>query len=146
MDNIQFYGVFCDDIRHEIGNKFTLVGCYGKELYIQELPSKLNKLCVHFCIQSRGYEEVIERIRVEVLVNNKVSNSLEFDVEYKEQQESEDLSLNGGFELPSLDIEEGMTIELQAKINDVAFHGAKLTIKKHPQDMPNIKNQSNVSA
>lgn len=36
---------FCDDIRQEIGNKFSLIGCYGSELHVTPLPSVLPKLC-----------------------------------------------------------------------------------------------------
>ena len=25
---------FCDDVRQEIGNKFSLMGCYGTDLYV----------------------------------------------------------------------------------------------------------------
>lgn len=37
---------FCDDIRHESGNKYSLMGCYGNELLVEKLPALLPKLCV----------------------------------------------------------------------------------------------------
>jgi len=37
---------FCDDIRHEAGNKYSLMGCYGNELLVEKLPALLPKLCV----------------------------------------------------------------------------------------------------
>lgn len=36
---------FCDDVRHETGNKYSLMGCYGDELIIDKLPAALSKLC-----------------------------------------------------------------------------------------------------
>lgn len=36
---------FCDDIRHELGNKISLIGCYGAELIVPNLPAVLPKLC-----------------------------------------------------------------------------------------------------
>lgn len=39
--------VFCDDIRHELGNKMSFMGCYQGELIVPELPAVLAKLCVH---------------------------------------------------------------------------------------------------
>lgn len=36
---------FCDDIRHEVGNKYSLIGCYGDELFIDKLPGILPKFC-----------------------------------------------------------------------------------------------------
>jgi hypothetical protein len=44
---MEIYGVtlFCDDLRFEQGNKFTLVGCYGPEMLLHTpLPVVLPKL------------------------------------------------------------------------------------------------------
>ncbi len=38
---------FCDDIRHEEGNKYSLMGCYSNELIVNKLPVVLPKLCAH---------------------------------------------------------------------------------------------------
>lgn len=50
-DNARFLSaVFCDDIRHELGNKISLMGCYQRELIVHDSsPSgiiALPKLCV----------------------------------------------------------------------------------------------------
>ncbi len=37
---------FCDDVRQEIGNKYSLMGCYGTDLYVPSFPITLPKLCV----------------------------------------------------------------------------------------------------
>lgn len=37
---------FCDDTRPEVGNKYSLMGCYGDEMIIDKLPALLPKLCV----------------------------------------------------------------------------------------------------
>lgn len=46
--------VFCDDVRHEIGNKVSLIGIYGGEMLIQTsaLPVLLPKLGVHVFINT----------------------------------------------------------------------------------------------
>jgi hypothetical protein len=36
---------FCDDIRNEAGNKFSLMGCYTSSLQVQSFPASLPKLC-----------------------------------------------------------------------------------------------------
>ncbi len=38
--------IFCDDIRHEIGNKLSFMGCYQSELIVSMVPFALPKLCV----------------------------------------------------------------------------------------------------
>ncbi|WP_152546272.1 hypothetical protein [Bordetella bronchiseptica] len=32
------YCHFCDDIRHEVGDKLSLIGVYGTEMYVQRAP------------------------------------------------------------------------------------------------------------
>ena len=41
---------FCDDIRQELGNKYSLMGCYGHELIISKIPAALPKLCAQVSI------------------------------------------------------------------------------------------------
>ncbi|NTV93959.1 MAG: hypothetical protein HGA75_00895 [Thiobacillus sp.] len=36
---------FCDDVRQEVGNKYSLMGCYTEELIVDKLPAVLPKLC-----------------------------------------------------------------------------------------------------
>ena len=39
--------IFCDDIRHEVGNKMSFMGCYQNELFVPTAPIALAKLCVY---------------------------------------------------------------------------------------------------
>ena len=39
-------GQFCDDIRREVGNKLTFVGCYADDLLVGALPVTLPQLAV----------------------------------------------------------------------------------------------------
>lgn len=41
---------FCDDIRQERGNKYSLMGCYGPEIILDELPTVLAKLCANISV------------------------------------------------------------------------------------------------
>lgn len=38
--------IFCDDIRHEMGNKMSFMGCYQGELFVPAVPIVLSKLCI----------------------------------------------------------------------------------------------------
>jgi hypothetical protein len=40
------YGILCDDIRHEVGDKFSLIGVYGSHVYVAQLPFLFPKLSV----------------------------------------------------------------------------------------------------
>jgi hypothetical protein len=38
--------IFCDDIRMEIGNKITYVGCYFGYMFLPDFPATIPRLCV----------------------------------------------------------------------------------------------------
>lgn len=38
--------ILCDDIRQEMGNKYSLMGCYQGELVVPIVPAALPKLCI----------------------------------------------------------------------------------------------------
>jgi hypothetical protein len=40
------YAIICDDIRHEMGDKFSLMGVYGSHMGVAQLPFVLPKLSV----------------------------------------------------------------------------------------------------
>jgi hypothetical protein len=59
---------FCDDIRREIGGKYSMMGIYGDELIADKLPIVLPK----FCIQIRAVtpvEKVFTRLLFRVFIN-----------------------------------------------------------------------------
>jgi hypothetical protein len=39
------YAIICDDIRHEMGDKFSLIGIYGSDVYVAQIPFLFPKLC-----------------------------------------------------------------------------------------------------
>lgn len=38
---------FCDDVRQEIRNKVSLIGCYGDEVIFDNLPALVPRLCAY---------------------------------------------------------------------------------------------------
>lgn len=40
------HATYCDDIRHELGGKLTLVGVYSTDLLVPAFPAVLPKLCL----------------------------------------------------------------------------------------------------
>lgn len=44
--------VFCDDIRHEMGNKVSFMGCYQREILVPVIPSILSKLCIFVTVST----------------------------------------------------------------------------------------------
>ena len=44
--------ILCDDVRNETGNKFSLMGIYGRDMYFKKFPAIVPKLCL--CIMIEG--------------------------------------------------------------------------------------------
>jgi hypothetical protein len=40
------YSQFCDDLRFEVGNKISLMGIYTGQMFVEQVPITLPKLCV----------------------------------------------------------------------------------------------------
>jgi hypothetical protein len=55
------YQLFCDDVRLEVGNKFSLMGIFH-DIYVQQLPVGLPKLAV--ITQWRGKGEYSSEVRI----------------------------------------------------------------------------------
>lgn len=43
---------FCDDVRQELGNKFSLMGVYSMSLNVSSFPATLPKLCVNAVVST----------------------------------------------------------------------------------------------
>lgn len=44
--------IYCDDIRHEVGNKMSFMGCYQSELIVPSVPIGLSKLCIYATVMT----------------------------------------------------------------------------------------------
>jgi len=45
--------IFCDDIRQEVNNKASLIGCYGSRMLLENIPAVLPRLCAAAYIKIR---------------------------------------------------------------------------------------------
>lgn len=71
------YGVvqFCDDIRQEIGNKFSLMGCYADSLITNSLPIVFPKLCAQVKLFTPAAKP-FERLTVRAILENELLGEL----------------------------------------------------------------------
>lgn len=57
--------IFCDDIRQEVGNKLSYMGCYQSEIIVQVTPVALPKLCIYASISTpkqRPFKSLMLRV------------------------------------------------------------------------------------
>jgi hypothetical protein len=63
--------IYCDDIRHEIGNKLSFIGVYAGELLVQSFPVTLPKLCLFVSISTPS-ERPFQQLRLRILKDEEV--------------------------------------------------------------------------
>jgi hypothetical protein len=76
---------FCDDVRQEVGNKLSLMGCYAGELLVEQMPAVLGKLCVQVKV-STPRDKPFERLSVRAVFNEDVIGLLELPLEEANRQ------------------------------------------------------------
>ncbi|WP_440480727.1 DUF6941 family protein [Pseudomonas qingdaonensis] len=52
------HATYCDDIRQEVGGKFTLVGVYAGQVLVPEIPCNLAKFCLALYVSATRAEPV----------------------------------------------------------------------------------------
>ena len=58
------YAIICDDIRHEMGDKFSLIGVYGSDIYVAQLPFLFPKLSAAIsCLKMSGGDTFVVELR-----------------------------------------------------------------------------------
>tara|TARA_R110002072_G_scaffold113009_2_gene242425 strand:+ start:1214 stop:1639 length:426 start_codon:yes stop_codon:yes gene_type:complete len=136
MSSIQ--ATFCDDIRHEIGGKVSLIGCYANHLFSEGFPLTAPKLCVHLRIltdplfeptpfsavitDSEGKE--ILRLRTTLTPENKTQD-------YSSPGEQQEIL--AGLEMPGLKIDGPTTLFVQAEIGGEVLSGPLLHVSLSPE-------------
>jgi len=68
---------FCDDIRQEIGNKVSLMGCYGPSMLVGTLPAVLAKLCVQIRIYTPKHRP-FTKLSVRLLREEEILGEVQF--------------------------------------------------------------------
>lgn len=63
------YLILCDDIRQEVGNKVTLVGIYGNQIYVPKFPFTFPKLCMQISLGG-----VINRVKIDIHIRKSGNN------------------------------------------------------------------------
>ena len=72
---------FCDDIRYEQGNKYSLIGCYREDLVISHIPAALPKLCAAITVITP-----IDRLFEKLTICAKVGDETIAELEIREEQ------------------------------------------------------------
>lgn len=72
--------IFCDDIRHEMGNKLSFIGVYSGQLLVPSLPTILPKLCVVTSVMT-SVDEPFEQLTVRLFKDDEVLTEISLTAE-----------------------------------------------------------------
>jgi hypothetical protein len=136
---------FCDDIRQEVGHKFSLMGCYaGNELIADEIPIALPKLFASVTAISpleKPFSSLVFRafLNDELIAENEIPATNLADG-YKSVMAKSNgytrfsIRIQMGF-VP-LVIQEESILKIEAESEEGVINGAKLIIRKRTQEDP----------
>ena len=90
------YLILCDDIRQEVGNKVTLVGIYGNQIYVSKFPYTFPKICMQISLGG-----VTGRVKVDIHIrksrNRKIINKFnDIDLNPPTKRKTQQLILSLG--------------------------------------------------
>lgn len=72
--------IFCDDVRHEVGNKISIIGVYSGGLFVPSFPVTLPKLCLVVKIVTPA-EETLKSAVIRVLKDDETLHEVMVDEE-----------------------------------------------------------------
>ncbi|MGB5103262.1 MAG: hypothetical protein WBO04_08075 [Steroidobacteraceae bacterium] len=132
--------IYCDDIRNEVGNKLTLVGCYGADLVIERAPATLPKLCV-LAKMFTPVDQPFERLTLRVVVGETLLAELQLPRGQFDQPVREDsrwLVINAAMTLSPFFIEQDCTVRVEAESEDGTLIGPKLRVRQRTATPPKV--------
>lgn len=140
MASTYMHAIFCDDLRHELGNKFSYMGVYSGAMFVHEFPFTLAKLGVAFWLVDHAKEPRTELSFIVYLDDNEIGR---VDVPISEtavfQQPDEDMSgekvrvFNAGIIISPLQIEKDCRLKARALLDGEEIKGGTLVIRALPQ-------------
>jgi len=115
-----FSVLFCDDIRHELGGKVSLMGIYGSHLLVPSMPLHLPKLSIHFNIEL-PLELKPDSIKINILIGGKQHTSIELaGIAYKDAmaEETSCHRILGGTDINNIEFTEKSRVEAVVELDD----------------------------
>lgn len=138
----QLTAIFCDDIRHEMGNKMSFMGCYQGELFIAATPALLPKLCVYasaWTLKGKPFKTLVFRI-----VQDDKNELARLEIPAQALEEAAQIqdptatrkTVSTAIAFSPFFIEEPTSLRLMAITEDGEIVGPRLSIKVAPEIAP----------
>lgn len=136
------WGIFCDDARHEVNGKVTLVGCYGPDMLVNAFPAVLPKLVVNWHALA-PLEKPFTELRVMLMRGDEVLVRMDADRDTLSPMAAAAapgrtrMLIGGIMELHFLEVTAPCVLELKGEYNGgEVLVGPKLFIANIPEKNP----------
>lgn len=131
--------IFCDDIRHELGNKVTLVGTYGADMFVPEFPVFVPRMGVSVrilrALGARKHPIVIRVGRNDgtTIAEAVIPLSVDRKRVVQDGQDGPTRSTSiAGLSLPPMSFAGPCTIRVSVEVEGQTYMAGKLHISKRP--------------
>jgi hypothetical protein len=133
--------IWCDDVRVEAGNKFSLMGVYGGEMLVPAFPFTIEKLCLS-CKTSTDIKKPFKQLKLVVSKDKTIMAQVEMS-EMANQQEAPVEHIKNGARyisvlsliiLRQIVIDKPVTfrVKLISETGEVKGHGLRVELAQQP--------------
>jgi len=135
---------FCDDIRQEVGNKYSLIGCYGPSMLVGAFPVLLPKLCAFLRIYT-PISRPFARVSMRILRGDQSLTEMEIPQQALENirggQQLQDATLiivGSALVMSPFPVEEPTMLRVEVETEDGVLSGGKFRIEKVPAPVEKV--------
>lgn len=132
--------IFCDDLRHELNGKISLMGIYTGDMYVPEFPITLLKICAFFDLRIPARAQASTDAVLSVTKGSERINSitlpvasLSTDEESRHGKPYVFRQFTGGMEFPSITFTESTLLEVTAQYDGQSVVAGRLWITRFPE-------------
>ena len=138
--NFSCASIFCDDIRHEINGKMSLMGIYGDTMYLPDFPITVTKICAYFELRvqpdlKNGTDATLSIMKGSEKIGAITLPILSFDDSVKTLHGKPYAygRSSGAMEFPSMTFAEPTLLEIIVQIDGQSVVGGRLWVTRFPQ-------------
>ena len=131
--------IFCDDVRSEVGNKYSFMGVYAARMHVANFPIVLPKFCVAMSVHFRGKQSLPGSLTFTLFRDDDILAKIPIDVAEavpsevdSETNEEHAIILNGIMQLFPLQIAQPCKLKARAIIDSEELRGGALIVEQLP--------------
>lgn len=126
---------YCDDIRHEVGGKTSVIGIYGDSLLVPEIPTIIPKLCIFCQVYSELSKAFDTELEFRVLLDDETITNWISTPEKKVVRPKQFQKIVAQFVISPFLIEKESILRVRAYYKDSEYKAAGLKIKANKKEI-----------